>query len=445
MIELKRVTDIPGPKSRALMEQRMKSVARGPFHVTPIFLERAEGSMVWDVDGNEYLDFAGGIGVQNVGHCRPEVVEAIKRQAEMYIHTCFNVIAYEGYVKLCDRLCRIAPGDFAKKALLVNSGAEAVENAVKASRHYTKRPGIIVFEDAFHGRTLLTMTMTSKFMPYKTGFGPFAPEVYRIPYAYCYRCSFGLKYPECGLHCVEYLDDFFITHTPADRIAAVVVEPVLGEGGFVVPPKEYLGCLHEKCREHGIILVDDEVQSGCGRTGTLLACEHFDLEPDVITMAKSMGAGVPISAVVGRAEVMDSAQAGGLGGTYCGNPLACASSLAVFDILENGTTLAHATRIGGELLQHLREMQQRFEIIGDVRGLGTMSAVELVKNRKTKTPAKEETGRIAEECFKNGLITITAGTRGNVMRFLMPITITDEQLKKGLKILEGALSKVTGQ
>ncbi len=445
MIELKRVTDIPGPKSRALMEQRMKSVARGPFHVTPIFLERAEGSMVWDVDGNEYLDFAGGIGVQNVGHCRPEVVEAIKRQAEKYIHTCFNVIAYEGYVKLCDRLCRIAPGDFAKKALLLNSGAEAVENAVKASRHYTKRPGIIVFEDAFHGRTLLTMTMTSKFMPYKTGFGPFAPEVYRIPYAYCYRCSFGLKYPECGLRCVEYLDDFFITHTPADRIAAVVVEPVLGEGGFVVPPKEYLGCLHGKCREHGIILVDDEVQSGCGRTGTLLACEHFDLEPDVITMAKSMGAGMPISAVVGRAEVMDSAQAGGLGGTYCGNPLACASSLAVFDILENGTTLAHATRVGGELLQHLREMQQRFEIIGDVRGLGTMSAVELVKNRKTKTPAKEETGRIAEECFKNGLITITAGTRGNVMRFLMPITITDEQLKKGLEILEGALIKVTGQ
>jgi 4-aminobutyrate aminotransferase/(S)-3-amino-2-methylpropionate transaminase len=435
-------TEVPGPKSRALLERRRRAVPLGVFNVTPVFAESAEGARLTDVDGNVFLDFAGGIGVMNVGHGQPAVVEAARRQLGRLVHTCFSVAMYEPYVALAETLNRITPGSFAKKSMFFNSGAEAVENSIKVARAATGRPAVVCFEDAFHGRTLLTLTLTSKIVPYKSDFGPFAPEIYRVPYAYCYRCSYNLRYPECRLACADALHNVFKRHVQASRVAAVVVEPILGEGGFVCPPEGWLRRLHEICRAEGILLIADEVQTGFGRTGRMFACEHYGVEPDLLVSAKSLAAGLPLSAVTGRAELMDRPVAGGLGGTYAGNPVACAAALEAVRLLEEGTLLERARAIGETTRRRFRAMADRHRIIGDVRGVGAMNALELVKDRATRQPAKDEAGAVLKYCYEHGLLTITAGTYGNVLRTLMPLTISDEELEEGLDILESALAAV---
>ncbi|MHB8987049.1 MAG: aspartate aminotransferase family protein, partial [Eubacteriales bacterium] len=360
-------TGIPGPKSSELLELRKKYVPRGISNSTPVFVREASGAVITDVDGNRLIDLAGGIGTINAGHRPPEVVEAVKEQLDRYIHTCMHVVMYEPYVRLAEKMAAITPGGFPKKTMFANSGAEAVENAVKIARKFTGRPGIIALECAFHGRTLMAMTLTSKARPYKYGFGPFAPEVYKVPSAYCYRCYFGLSYPDCAMQCLKNIERFFVSECPADRIAAVIAEPVQGEGGFIVPPPEYLPGLKEICERHGILLIVDEIQTGFGRTGKMFACEHPGLEPDLITTAKSLAAGLPLSAVTGRAEIMDSPAPGEIGGTYGGNPLACAAALKVIDIVQGEDLPARAAGIGAFLQQKLRELQEEYPVIGDVR------------------------------------------------------------------------------
>jgi len=439
-IQLK--TSVPGPRSRELMHRRQGAVPRGIYSSTPIFVARAEGVVVEDVDGNRFIDFAGGIGTLNVGHRAGAVIDAARRQVGRFLHTAFSVAPYEGYVRVAERLNALAPGSFPKKTLLVNSGAEAVENAVKIARCYTRRPAIICFEDAFHGRTLLTLSMTSKTNPYKTGFGPFASEVYRIPYAYCYRCSYSLLYPSCQLHCAWHIEDTFKRVVEADSVAAVVVEPVLGEGGFVVPPPEFFGILQDICRKHGILLVADEVQTGFGRTGKLFACEHYGIEPDILVTAKSLGGGLPLAAVTGRAEIMDGPVVGGIGGTFGGNPLACETALAVLDIFQQGDLCARANVLGERFAARAMRWQEQWAMIGNVRGVGAMQAIELVRSRQTKDPATEETKQVVRYGYEHGLILISAGTYGNVIRLLVPLVATDEQLDEGLDVLEAAIESV---
>src|ERR1700729_2895339 len=320
-------TPIPGPKSQEWMKRREAAVARGGSHATSIFAARAEGSVLEDVDGNKFLDFAGGIGVVNVGHRAPSVVDAIRGQLDAFLHTCFSVAPYEKYIALAEKLNSLTPGSFAKKTILLNSGAEAIENAVKIARAYTHRPAIIFFEDAFHGRTMLTMSLTSKTHPYKAGFEPFAADIYRVPYAYCYRCSYSLTYPSCAMFCAHHLEDTFKRVVAAEAVAAVVVEPVLGEGGFVAPPPEFFSVLQEICKKHGVLFIADEVQTGFGRTGRLFACEKYGIVPDMLVSAKSLGGGMPLAAVTGRAEIMDAPGPGGLGGTFGGHPVSCAARL----------------------------------------------------------------------------------------------------------------------
>jgi 4-aminobutyrate aminotransferase / (S)-3-amino-2-methylpropionate transaminase / 5-aminovalerate transaminase len=436
-------SEIPGPKSRALMQRREAAVPRGPYHATPVFAARSEGAVIEDVDGNRYLDFAGGIGCLNTGHRPPEVDSAIREQLEKYLHLCFSVTPYEGYVAVAEKLNALAPGKFPKKTLLVNSGAEALENAVKIARAYTKRPAVIVFNDAFHGRTMMTLALTSKTHPYKAGFEPFPGDVYRIPYAYCYRCSYGLTYPSCRMTCANALEDAFKRVVAPESVAAVIAEPVLGEGGFVIPPKEFYPIISEICRKHGILFIADEVQSGIARTGKYFAIEHYGVEPDLITSAKSLGGGLPLAAVTGRAEIMDAAGVGGLGGTFGGNPLSCASALAALDIIEKDGLLARSTHLGRKFEERARVWQKQFAIVGDVRGLGAMCAIELVKDKATREPHAEATKKIAQHCYEHGLITITAGTYGNVMRILVPLVVTDEQFDEGLDVLEAALTHVS--
>ncbi len=439
-IQLK--TSVPGPRSRELMRRREEAVPRGVCSGTPVFVARAEGATLEDVDGNRFIDFAGGIGTLNVGHRAGPVVEAVRSQAERYLHTAFSVVPYEGYLRVAERLNALSPGNFPKKTLLVNSGAEAVENAVKIARCYTRRSAVICFEDAFHGRTLLTMSMTSKTNPYKTGFGPFAPEVYRIPFAYCYRCSYSLQYPSCQLHCARHLEDTFKRVVEADSVAAVVVEPVLGEGGFVVPPAEFFGILQDICRKHDILLIADEVQTGFGRTGKVFACEHYRIEPDILVTAKSLGGGLPLAAVTGRAEIMDAPVVGGIGGTFGGNPLACEAALAVLDIFQQADLCGRANVIGERFARRARAWQKQWPVIGEVRGLGAMQAIELVRSPQTKEPAAEETRQVVRYSYEHGLILFSAGTYGNVIRLLVPLVVTDEQLHEGLGVLEAALASV---
>jgi 4-aminobutyrate aminotransferase/(S)-3-amino-2-methylpropionate transaminase len=418
-------------------------VPQGPFNTTPFFAKSARGAMIHDVEGRELIDFAGGIGVMNVGHSHPKVVAAIKDQAEKFTHTCFNIVMYEGYVKLAEKLCGLTPGSFAKMALFANSGAEAVENAVKVARHYTKRAAVITFENAFHGRTYLTMTMTSKVKPYKFGFGPFMSDVYRMPYAYCYRCPFGMKYPECNTCCADYLNDFFIGNVAAEDTAAVVVETIQGEGGFITPPPEYFSKLLGICRENGIVFVADEIQAGMGRTGKMFAVNHYNIEPDLMAIAKSLAAGMPLSTVVGRQEMMNSPQVGGLGGTYGGNPVCCQAALAVLEIFEEENLLQRAEALGRKLRARFDDFQKRFEIVGDVRGLGPMLALEFVKDRVTKEPAAAEAKELVRFCYERGLIVLSCGNYGNVIRALMPLVITDEQLERGLAIMEEGLASLS--
>lgn len=438
-------TAIPGPNSRALSARRAKAVPRGLSHATPIYVAKAEDAWLEDVDGNRYIDFAGGIGCANAGHRQTPVVAAIQGQLEKYLHTCVQVTPYEGYIQLAERMNEVTPGKFAKKTLFVNSGAEAVENAVKIARAYTKRPAIVAFEDAFHGRTMMTLALTSKTHPYKAGFAPFPGEVYRVPFAYCYRCSYNLKYPSCDLYCARHLEDTFKRVVAKEEVAAVIAEPVLGEGGFVAPPPDYFKVLVDLCHQHGILFIADEVQSGFGRTGALFASERYGIEPDLMVTAKSLGGGLPLAAITGRAEIMDAPGPGGLGGTFAGNPLSCAAALAVLDLFEKENLLARADELGERFQRRAREWQRRWPIIGDVRGLGGMQAIELVKSRETKVPAAEETKQITQYCYEHGLITITAGSYSNVIRVLVPLVATDEQMDEGLDVLEAALVAACGK
>lgn len=440
------VTGVPGPRSRRIQERLRKAIPRGISVQAPVVAARASGSLLTDVDGNTLIDLSGGVGVLNVGHTAEAVVEAVREQAGRFLHTDFSVIPYESYVTLAERLAAVAPGPSGpKKACFFNSGAEAVENAVKFARAFTGRPAVIACEGAFHGRTYMALTLTSRPRPFKEGLGPMAPEVYRIPYAYCYRCPRELSHPDCGLACAEALERVFLRHvSPADT-AAVIVEPVQGEGGFVVPPREYLQRLQEVCRRHGVLLVADEIQTGFGRTGRMFACEHFGLEPDLVCVAKSLAAGLPLSGVVGRNDVMDAPREGGIGGTYVGNPLACAAALAVFDLMEAEDLPARAERIGRYLMERLRAMRERYRLIGDVRGLGAMVGVELVRDRQTKEPAGAETARVLDEMLKRGVIIARCGLYGNVIRFLNPLNIADEVLAEAVDALEESLAAVEGE
>jgi 4-aminobutyrate aminotransferase/(S)-3-amino-2-methylpropionate transaminase len=435
-------TSVPGPKSKELVQRRESAVPRGLSHTIPIYVAQAEGATLVDVDGNRYIDFAGGIGCLNVGHRAPGVISAIRAQLDRFLHTSVQVTAYESYVCLAERLNAATPGKFPKKTLLMNTGAEAIENAVKIARAHTGRPGIIAFEDAFHGRTLMTLALTSKTHPYKAGFGPFPSEVYRIPYAYCYRCSYSLTYPSCDVYCARHLEDTFKRGVASEDVAAVIAEPVLGEGGFIAPPPEFFPTLIDICNKHGVLFIADEVQSGFGRTGALFACERYGIEPDIIVTAKSLGGGLPLAAITGRAEIMDAPGPGGLGGTFAGNPLACEAGLAVLDAFEQSDLISQANKIGDYFQRRAREWQQRLPIIGDVRGLGAMQAIELVQSKETRYPAPEETKQVTQYCYQHGLITITAGSYGNVIRLLVPLVIPREQMDEALDVLEAGLQMV---
>ncbi len=440
----KNLTSAPVQETQELLKIRDQNIPRGISSVMPFIVKEARGAIVSDIEGNQYIDFASGIGVLNFGHNHPSVVEAIKNQADKYLHTCFMVAMYEPYIQLASKLNDFTPGSHPKKTALFNSGAEAIENAIKLARRFTKKTAIISLECAFHGRTLLTMSLTSKVKPYKYGFGPFAPEIYKIPAPYCYRCRFGLTYPSCEIQCAHHLERFFVHECSADNVAAVLAEPVQGEGGFITPPPEYFKILHEICRRNGILLILDEIQTGFYRTGNSLASYHYQVEPDMITMAKSLAGGLPISALNGRAEIMDVAGPGEIGGTYGGNPLGCAAALAILRIAAEENIGDKAKKTGAIVADRLQNMKDKFPLIGDQRGLGAMQAIELVKDQKTKEPAPEATKAIAKRCHKNGLILITAGVFSNVIRLLMPVNIPSEQLHRGLDILEEAIAVEQG-
>jgi 4-aminobutyrate aminotransferase/(S)-3-amino-2-methylpropionate transaminase len=432
-------TEIPGPTSRALMARRERAVPRGVPAVTPIAVAHAEGAILTDADGNRLIDFAGGIGVVNTGHRHPAVVDAVRAQLDHFGHVCFPVSTYEPYVALAERLNRLTPGTHEKRTLLVNSGAEAVENAVKIARCFTGRPAILCFEHGFHGRTNLAMALTSKVMPYKKGFGPFAPEVYRLPYPYCYRCAEGPSGGRCCQASPERLERMLAAVVDPAAVAAIVMELELGEGGFVPAPPEYVQTIAAFARRHGILFVADEIQTGFGRTGRLFACEHYDLVPDLITTAKSLAGGLPLAAVTGRADVMEAPQPGGLGGTYGGNPLACAAALAVLDAMAAERLPERARRTGERITARFRRWADRLDCIGDVRGLGAMVAMELVLDRATRAPATALTGRVLAGALSRGLVLLSAGTFGNVVRVLAPLTAADAVIDEGLDVLGATL------
>lgn len=435
------VTEIPGPRSRELLARQRGLVPAGVGSTLPVFVEAAGGGVITDADGNSLIDFGSGIAVTTVGNAAPRVVARAVAQLERFTHTCFLVNPYRSYLDVCETLNRLAPVPGEKRTLLVNSGAEAVENAVKIARAATGRPAVVVFDHAFHGRTLLTMSLTAKNRPYRQGFGPFAPEVYRAPMAYPYRWPSG---PErCAEEAAAALADLLDRQVGAENVAAVLVEPIQGEGGFVVPTPGFLRKVAELCRERGILLIADEVQTGIGRTGRMFACEDEGIEPDLLTTAKGLGGGLPLGAVTGRAEVMDAVPAGGLGGTYSGNPVACEAALGVFEEIETHGLLARAREIGDLMLGALDALRAAHPEIGEVRGRGAMTAVELVTPDGSRSPAPELAARIAGRCHAQGLLVLTAGSYGNVLRFLPPLSIPDELLKEGLGILGAAFAEET--
>lgn len=434
------VTEVPGPKSRDLARRREAVSARGAAKLTDVAVARAHGAAVVDVDGNTLLDFAGGIGALAVGHTPANVVAALQRQAAELVHLCAIVGTYEPYVALLERLVAIAPGEFPKKAVLLNSGAEAVETAVKVARAATGRPAVLVFEGAYHGRTNLTLAMTSKYGLFKKGFGPFAPEVYRLPFPDLFRRPPHLSDDEVVAEAIAGVERALVAQVDPSALAAVVVEPVQGEGGFVPAPAAFLRALREVCTRHGIVLVADEVQSGMGRTGRLWAVEHAGVVPDLLVTAKSLGAGMPIAAVVGRADLLDGPHPGGLGGTYSGNPLACVAALAAIDAITAPGFLERARAVGERLRGHLERFRARFEAVGDVRGLGPMLAMELVADRASRRPAPELVQRTTAEALRRGLIVLRAGLYGNCVRLLPPLDLTDAQVDEGMAVLEEALA-----
>lgn len=437
------VTEVPGPRSRALLERRLAAVPRGIFYTTPVFVEAASGAIIRDVDGNSLIDLGAGLAVLNTGNSAPAVVEAIRGQLERFTHTCMHVTMSEAYVALAERLNSLVPGEVQRRTMFANSGAEAVENAVKIARYFTRRPAVVVFDHAFHGRTLMAMTMTAKVRPYKQGFGPTAPDVDRVPFAYPYRCPTGGATPEeCAEGCARYAIAQMETHIGPENIACLVVEPIQGEGGFIVPAPGFLPRLAEYCANRGILFVADEVQTGMGRTGRWFASEHEGIVPDLITTAKSLAGGLPLGAVTGRDEVMESVHVGGIGGTFGGNPLACAAALGVIEAIEQNGLLERAEQIGRTMMSRLHDMAGKFSLIGDVRGRGAMAAIELVEDRHSKEPAKQATGQLVEACYRQGVIVLKAGTYDNVIRLIPPLMIDEELLSEGLDVLEKALATV---
>lgn len=440
------VTELPGPKSKKLIEKKERYVANAFSLHLPAVIDKAEGAVFTDIDGNSFIDFGGGVGVLNVGHCPPGVVKAIQAQVERFIHTDFSVVPYQCLIDLAGRLAEAAPGPTPKKCGFFNAGAEAVENAVKIAKKYTGRKGIITFECAFHGRTLMAMSLTSRVKPYKEDFGPFAAEVYRIPFAYCYRCTYGLTYPGCGLACAEALERFFITTVSPKEVAAVIAEPVQGEGGFIVPPRGYFKRIREICDKHGILLICDEVQTGFGRTGTLFAMEQMDgVEPDLMCVAKSIAAGLPLSGVIGKREIMDRPEDSTIGGTYVGNPVACEAALHVLDQIESEKLLSRSKAIGARLTEAFTGFQDRYAFIGDVRGLGAMVAMEFVRGRESKEPAPDIAAALVKTAMKRGLLLLKAGVQGNCIRCLAPLVITDEQLEEAIDIVGESLAEIAAK
>jgi 4-aminobutyrate aminotransferase/(S)-3-amino-2-methylpropionate transaminase len=434
---------VPGPNSTDWIKRREAAVPRAVFNTAPIFVADGDGAEVTDADGNRFIDFAGGLGVLNVGRGNARVLEAIRDQVDKFLHECFHVAMYPGYIELAEALNRITPGDHEKRTMLANSGAEAVENAVKISRYATQRDGVVALAHGFHGRTLMGMTLTAKESPYKKGFGPFAPEVHRVPFPYCYRCPFGLEHTSCGMACVGYTADVIDSEIGAANVACIVVEPVQGEGGFIVPPPDYLPALRAICSERDILLVDDEIQSGMGRTGKLFAIEHYGVVPDIVTTAKSLGAGLPISGVTGNADVMEAPHVGGLGGTFGGNPVACAAALAVIAELTETDMLARAERQGRTIRARLDPLVDSIGIVGEVRGLGPMVGIELVTDKVSKHPARLETAAVVKRCLGEGVLILKAGTYDNVVRLLPPLTIDEDLLLDGLDVLDSAIGRAT--
>src|SRR5258708_5579371 len=431
------MTEKLGDDADELKALRDRYVPRGITTAHPIVVDRAQGSEVWDTSGKHYIDFVGGIGVMNVGHNHPRVMAAVHEQLDRVTHTAFEVVMYEAYLRLAQRTCELAPGDLPKKAIFFSTGAEAVENAVKIARAATGREAIISFTAGFHGRTLLALSLTGTVNPYKQNFGPYAAEVYQTPYPYAYRGWTS----EAAL---AQLDELFGSVVAPERVAAIIIEPVLGEGGFVPAPLEFLRALRELTERHGILLIADEIQTGFGRTGKFFAIEHSGVTPDLITVAKSLAAGFPLSAVIGKSEVMDAPAPGGLGGTFAGNPVACAAGLAVMDIMRDERLPERAARIGSVVEERMRTWAAEHELVGDVRVMGAMAGIELVRDRKTKTPADTETARVLTLARERGLRLLRAGMHHHVIRTLMPLTIPDEQLMEGLDILGSALAEVAG-
>ena len=433
------ITAIPGPKSAELIKRRADAVSASLGTAFPVFIERAEGSIIVDVDGNSILDLAAGIAVLNVGHSTPKVIENIKTQIDAFSHTCFMIVPYTGYVEVCEALNRLTPGKFKKKSVLMNSGAEALENAVKIARSYTKRQAIVVFEHGYHGRTNLTMAMTAKNMPYKDSFGPFAPEIYRMPMAYPFRWNGDQA--KCAQEALEIITHKIEKEIGAKNVAAIVIEPIQGEGGFIVPPKGFLPGIANFAKENGIVFIADEVQTGFGRTGKWFACEDENVEPDIVTTAKGIAAGLPLSGVTGRSEIMDSIHLSGLGGTYGGNPIACAAALGAIETIEKDNLVERANKIGKIMTDALNEMAKKYPIIGEVRGRGAMQAIELVKPG-TDEPNSEAQAAIIKYCVSKGVLIISAGTYANVIRLLPSLAIDEALLKDGLSVLDEAIASL---
>jgi 4-aminobutyrate aminotransferase/(S)-3-amino-2-methylpropionate transaminase len=433
------VTAIPGPKSAELIKRRADAVSASLGTAFPVFIERAEGAIILDVDGNSILDLGAGIAVLNVGHAAGKVIENVKTQIDAFAHTCFMVVPYNGYVEVCEALNRLTPGKHRKKSALFNSGAEAIENAVKIARKFTKRSAVVVFEHGYHGRTNLTMAMTAKNMPYKDGFGPFAPEVYRMPLAYPYRCTTCTK--PCQSSMLSTVIHKMEKEIGANNIACIVIEPILGEGGFIVPCKGFLPGLAKFCSDNGIVFIADEVQTGFARTGDMFACEDEGVVPDLIVTAKGIAAGLPLAGVTGRAEIMDSIHLSGLGGTYGGNPIACAAALGAIEIIEKENLADRARKIGKIISDALTQMSKKYSIIGDVRGRGGMQAIELVKPGTTE-PNSEAQAAIIKYCISKGVLILSAGTYANVIRLLPPLIIDEDLLKDGLAVLDEAIASI---
>jgi 4-aminobutyrate aminotransferase / (S)-3-amino-2-methylpropionate transaminase / 5-aminovalerate transaminase len=430
-------------KAQALWAERARLVSTGTAAYTHVVIDRAQNAAVWDVDGKEYIDFAGGIGTLNVGHCHPKVVAALREQAGKLLHTSFHVAAYPNYMETAAKLIDVAPIPGPKKAILFNSGSEAIENAVKFAKAFTKRRAVISFDNSFHGRTLLCLTLDGKHKPLRQGLGPVPPEIYHARFPYAYRPPRGVKPEDLTAYCLEELDRLFLTDAAPEDVAAIVVEPVQGEGGFIVPTPGFLKALRALCDKHGIVLIIDEVQTGFGRTGEMFAIEHDGVAPDLMTVGKSIAGGMPLSGVAGKAAIMDSVATGAVGGTYGGNPMACAAALACFDIYKEEKLVEAARRIGKTVAQRFDSWKEKFPIVGDSRGVGAMRAIELVSDKKTKAPlAAAKVKELLAACEERGLIVIKAGVHDNVVRTLMPLTIPEAQLQKGLDILETGLKEL---